>query len=934
MAVIVPSTRERLSRIPLAWIVTSVVGILFVYLTTYLPTVADGGVVALSLPWVPELGLTLSLYLDGLSLFFALIIVGIGTVVCLYTGYYFDDTHELNRFYGLLFAFMGAMLALVLAGNLLTLFIAWELTSILSFLLISFHGDTSAEARAGALRALMITGGGGLALLLGLALLSAAAGTSDFAPVLGNAALSEHPWYTAFTLLIFVGCFTKSAQFPFHFWLPGAMSAPTPASAYLHSATMVKAGIYLLLRLYPILGDTPLWENGLMIIGLATMFIGALVALRQHDLKAALAYSTISWLGALVALIGLPHGAGLQAALVGILAHSLYKATLFMTAGAVDHAAGTRDMRKLGGLAAALPGWAVVCLLAILSMAGLPPLLGFVAKENLLDALLETPLALAVVVVSAALTVTMALILFWDVFWGKSHEHHHLHELPKGLMVGPSVLAGGALLAGLGLNWLVRPVIEPALDHEAHLVLFGGINTPFLMSLTAIIAGVGLFVTRERWRAWTFPQITSGAQIYRAAVGGVEKAGDMVLRSQNGKLRLYLFVILGAVALLQIPAGFAHVTGVQPVWNGETDLLRGLLLLVALTTMVGSIVIKRHLTAALLLGVAGYSVGGLFLLEPAPDVALVQFMVETLGTVLLIVMLGKIGAKERRAAMKNLWNQSRPGLARDIILSVIVGTGVGLFALAAVGNRPIAHPSITLWHIQNTLPMLGFTDIVGGIVTDFRGMDTIMEISVFSVAALGVLTLLAKPSPGAEWPQRLIRPLRKLHHIPGQPVTVTEVSVEDGEVNELATPDSQFSTPLTRTMAQLMLPFALLIALSQLLYGGDGPGDGFTAGVISGLGVALWYLVFGYHESQRRLGWLKPRYLIGAGLTLVIGNAILSMLLGEPFLHHITFDQITLPANLHISTTLFYETGIFLTVLGSSSTIMEAITYPKEIEPL
>ncbi|MBI1256711.1 MAG: hypothetical protein GC204_04520 [Chloroflexi bacterium] len=309
-------------------------------------------------------------------------------------------------------------------------------------------------------------------------------------------------------------------------------------------------------------------------------------------------------------------------------------------------------------------------------------------------------------------------------------------------------------------------------------------------------------------------------------------------------------------------------------------------------------------------------------------------MVETLGTVLLIVMLGKIGAKERRAAMKNLWNQSRPGLARDIILSVIVGTGVGLFALAAVGNRPIAHPSITLWHIQNTLPMLGFTDIVGGIVTDFRGMDTIMEISVFSVAALGVLTLLAKPSPGAEWPQRLIRPLRKLHHIPGQPVTVTEVSVEDGEVNELATPDSQFSTPLTRTMAQLMLPFALLIALSQLLYGGDGPGDGFTAGVISGLGVALWYLVFGYHESQRRLGWLKPRYLIGAGLTLVIGNAILSMLLGEPFLHHITFDQITLPANLHISTTLFYETGIFLTVLGSSSTIMEAITYPKEIEPL
>ncbi|MEO8395582.1 MAG: proton-conducting transporter membrane subunit, partial [Chloroflexota bacterium] len=629
MAVIVPTTRERLSRIPLAWIVSGLTGILFVYLLTYLPAVADGGVVAASIPWVPALGLTLSLYLDGLSLFFALIIVGIGAVVALYTGYYFENTGELNRFYGLLFAFMGAMLALVLAGNLLTLFIAWELTSILSFLLISFHGDTSAEARAGALRALIITGGGGLALLLGLALMSSAAGTSELSQVLANTTLKDHPWYSAFTILVFVGCFSKSAQFPFHFWLPGSMSAPTPASAYLHSATMVKAGIYLLLRLYPVLGGTALWQNGLMGIGLITMLMGAVLALRQYDLKAALAYSTISWLGALVALIGLPDGAGLQAALIGILAHSLYKATLFLTAGAVDHAAGTRDLRKLGGLAASMPGWAVVCLLAILSMAGLPPLLGFVAKENLLDAMLENPLALVIVVVSAALTVAMGLILFWDVFWGERRDTHHLHDLPKGMLTGPGILAGGALLAGLGLNWIVLPLIQPALAHEAHLTLFSGINTPLLMSLTAIAAGVGVFVTRERWRAFAFPTLPSGAQIYSRIVKGVEDTGDLVLKSQNGNLRLYLFVILGSVALLQIPAGFAHVTGVALIWNGETDVLRGLLLLVALSTMIGSIVIKRHLTAALLLGVAGYSVGGLFLLEPAPDVALVQFMVET-----------------------------------------------------------------------------------------------------------------------------------------------------------------------------------------------------------------------------------------------------------------------------------------------------------------
>ncbi|HVU11049.1 MAG TPA: hydrogen gas-evolving membrane-bound hydrogenase subunit E [Phototrophicaceae bacterium] len=931
MAVIAPTTtRIRVSRIPLTWIVTGLTGLLFFYLLTYLPTVTAGQVVQASLAWVPALGLTLSLYLDGLALLFALIIVGIGTVVALYTGYYLEDTRELNRFYGLLFAFMGAMLGLVLAGNLLTMFIAWELTSILSFLLISFHGDTSAEARAGALRALIITGGGGLALLLGLALLTSAAGTSEFGQIVANPTLRDHPWYTAFTLLIFMGCFTKSAQFPFHFWLPGAMSAPTPASAYLHSATMVKAGIYLLLRLYPVLGGTPLWENGLMIVGLATLLIGAVLALRQYDLKAALAYSTISWLGALVALIGLPDGAGLQAALIGILAHSLYKATLFLTAGAVDHAAGTRDLRKLGGLAEAMPGWAVICLLAVLSMAGLPPLLGFVAKENLLDAMLEHPLALAVVVISAALTVALACILFWDVFWSQRHDTHPLHDLPMPLMVGPGVLAGGALLAGLGLQWLITPVIQPALTRAAHLTLFSGINTPFLLSLTAIAGGALIFVTRERWRGWMLP-LPSGAQIYSGIVSGVEKAGDLVLKSQNGKLTRYLLVILGAVVLLEIPAGLAHVSGLNWVWQPETDLLRGVLVIVALTAMVGSILIKRHLTAALILGVAGYSVGGLFLLEPAPDVALVQFMVETLGTVLLIVMLRKIGAPERQAAMHNLWNQSRLSLVRDVVLSVLIGGGVGLFALAAVSNRP-AQPPITLWHIENALNLLGFPDIVGAIVTDFRGMDTIIEISVFSVAALGVLTLLAKPVAGKEWPHRLIRPLHP-HHEAGEKVTITEVAVEDGDVTEL-TEDSHFSTPLTRTIAQLMLPLAFIIALSQLFYGGDGPGDGFTAGVISGLGVALWYIVFGYHEAQQRLGWLKPRYLIGAGLTLVIGNAILSMVLGTPFLHHLNFDQIVLPANIHLSTTQFYETGIFLTVLGSSSTIMEAITYPKEIEPL
>jgi multicomponent K+:H+ antiporter subunit A len=292
--------------------------------------------------------------------------------------------------------------------------------------------------------------------------------------------------------------------------------------------------------------------------------------------------------------------------------------------------------------------------------------------------------------------------------------------------------------------------------------------------------------------------------------------------------------------------------------------------------------------------------------------------------VLFIIMLSKISAPERETAMNNLWKQSRPGLIRDIVISTLVGGGVGLFALAAISVRPSV-PRITEWHLQNAEKLLGFPDVVGAIVTDFRGMDTIIEISVFSVAALGVLTLLAKPVHGVRWPQRLHRPVRRKNR---------ETLLVDGEHLIEQPHVSHFSTPLTRTITRIILPFALLLAVAQLFYGGEGPGDGFTAGVVSGLGVALWYIVFGYHDAQERLGWLKPRYLIGCGLLLVIGNAVLPMLVQMPFLHHITFDQIHLPADLQLSTTFIYETGIFLTVLGSSSTIVEAIAYPKEVEAL
>lgn len=941
LAVMVSAARRALPKTPQTWVIATFIGGIFVWMLSFIPAVSTTGAITVSIPWVPQLGLTLALYVDGLSLLFALVILGIGVVIVIYAGYYFENIQEVQRFYIQLLAFMSAMLIVVLAGNILTLFIGWELTSIVSFLLISFNRD-SADARSGALQALIITGGGGLALLVGLVLLGTAAGSMELAQIVNRTTLHESPWYTAFTILILLGCFTKSAQWPFHFWLPGAMSAPTPASAYLHSATMVKAGIYLLLRLYPVLGDTLLWQNALLFIGLTTMLLGAVLALRQNDLKAALAYSTISQLGIFVALVSLPHGTGLEAALVGILAHSLYKAALFLVVGAVDHATGTRSLDKLGGLARVMPGWALIAVLAGLSMAGMPPLLGFVAKESLLHAMLENPAALLVIVVSAALTVAMAFILIWDVFWGKPFSARHLHESPRGLLLGPTVLAGGSLLGGLALPALVTPLVSLSLREDVHLALFSGLNTPFLLSLLAVGSGAAIFSARASCRQQMIISLPSGTQIYRQIVQRVERAGDLVLKTQSGNLRFYLIAILGSVIILQTTAGLSHILGYPLTFefNGSLDILRTVLMMLALAMMLTSILFKNHLLAALALGVSGYCIGGLFLIEPAPDVALVQFMVETLGTVLLIIMLARINARQRQRAMVSLWRQSRIGLVRDATISILIGAGVGLFALAALSSRPKPE-TIATWHLEHTEAMVGFPDVVGAIVTDFRGMDTIIEITVFSVAALGVLTLLARPTSSERWPKRITRAIRGLRWtIVGrvyEPYTTVAASHPDVSVEEPGDTKaifvSNFSTPMTRIIARIVLPFAFLIALSQLLYGGDGPGDGFTAGVISGLGVALWYIVFGYHDARDLLRWLPSHRLIGAGLALVIANAAFPLLLGQPFLAHIAFE-IPLPANLHLSSTLIYETGIFLTVLGGVTTIMEAITYPKEAEPL
>ncbi|GAB4516298.1 MAG: proton-conducting transporter membrane subunit [Anaerolineae bacterium] len=984
-----------LKKTGLAWLTSGIMAVLFVWLLTFLPRVEEESVIQLVWEWVPDLGLTLSWYLDGLSLMFGLVVTGIGVAVYLYAGYYLDSDEEAARFYTLLAAFTGAMLALVMAGNILTLFIAWELTSVISFLLIGFKGDKYEAARTGASRALVITGGGGLALLVGLLLMGTATGSFEMADILANTELVDHPWYAALTILIMLGAFTKSAQFPFHFWLPGGMSAPSPASAYLHSATMVKAGVYLLFRFYPTLGNTPLWQNGLMTIGLITMFIGALFAIRQRDLKGLLAYSTISKLGALVALIGLPESIGLKAALVGILAHALYKGTFFLLAGTVEHSTGTRNLDELGGLRRLMPSTFWIAAAVGLSMAGYPPFLGFVAKEVLLDANLPEHgigvLPIIIVTVASILTAVTALLFVWDVFVSRAdREYHHYHAPSFGLNLGPALLAVASLLTALLLDQTIIPLIDPALTKEFSLYLIPHeINLAVILSVVILIVSPLVFMVRGLWLNMPWINITSGAEIYARIIAGVEWFGDVLLRLQGGRLRYYLIAIMGVVAGLMLLGGYDNLRGLNiELTNGSTDVLNIVLLALTVGATLAAIVLREHLLAALAMGVSGYAIGGIFLLEPAPDVALVQFLVETLATVLIILMIARIRTDRREEAMQVLWKGLREnnnwGIWRDIAISTVIGVSVGLFTLAAVNDREariadmvdrsqfITHP-IALWHLENAYPEIGIPDVVSAVVTDFRGSDTLLEITVFSFAALGVLTLLTLPEGrelltgrsvtqvmkrvATQSSQRAVQEMQTTTaaNAPaeggtGSPEVIAVIDTNGAnngapieETPQFSTPDEygawgdshdapRLSTPLTRTIATLLLPFAFILSLSQVFYGGEGPGDGFTAGVVSGLAVASWYVIFGYYETRARLRWLYPGRLITVGLLLGLSNAIAGMIFSNGFLAIYEINNGYGPAGIHLASTLLFEISIYLAVFGGVTTIMEAIAHPEDVE--
>lgn len=720
------------------------------YLATLAGRVAAGTPVQVSYPWVPGLDVNLSFYLDGLSLLFALLVSGVGTLIFVYGGGYLKGHHHLGRFFSYLSLFMAAMLGLVLADNLVTFYVFFELTSFASFMLIGFNHDEAPSRRA-AWQALLVTKAGGLALLVGVLLMGQAAGTYQISALLEMGdVLRQHPFYTAIVLLVLAGAFTKSAQFPFYFWLPNAMEAPTPVSAYLHSATMVKAGIYAMARFYPVLGETVLWTGILGGIGALTMVVSAWLALQYTDMKAILAYTTVMALGLLTMLLGLGGEMAITACIVFTLVHAFYKASLFMVVGAIDHEVHVRNFTRLGGLWEKMPVTGAAAALAGLSMAGIPPFFGFVGKELIYEAATHfSPAAIAVTTASVLANVALvaaAGLLVLRPFWGEATDvTEKAHRPAAGLWVGPVVLA--VLGVGLGVvpGVLDTAILAPSAGAilgqtiSPHLALWHGLTPALGLSAVTLAAGVGTYLVSTRLRdLWTFQQFrrwlgTGLDRGYDHVVDGVLAGARWQTRLlQSGMLRRYLTTIL--VATIALGGGTFYHYG---FFGGTIDVAavrsyEWILAVLVVGGAAGTLFLKRRIAMITSLGVSGFSIALLFLIFGAPDLAKTQFLIETLSVILVVLILTAITHKTDPISLGEKLTHGAVAAGMGVVVS---GT------VLAVLKQPFSNP-MGEYYAQNSYIQGQGRNIVNTILVDFRALDTLGEITVLLVAGFGIYALL------------------------------------------------------------------------------------------------------------------------------------------------------------------------------------------------
>lgn len=782
------SLRERAPKAT-GFILALVPALVFVWFASLAGRVSGGETLLFSVDWVPSLGVRYAMAIDGLSLVFALAITGIGTLVVIYAGAYLAGHPGLGRFFSFIFLFMGAMLGLVLSDDLIAMFVFWELTSITSFLLIGFDHEREAARRA-ALQALIVTGGGGLLLLGAVVMIANVTGSTSISALISGPGLQQSALYLPILILVLGGAFTKSAQVPLHFWLPNAMEAPTPVSAYLHSATMVKAGLYLVMRLHPALGDTAAWTTILPLFGGATFLTGMVLAVRQTDLKLMLAQTTVASLGLIMMLVGFGTPAAIEAAAAYLVAHALFKGGLFMVAGTIDHEAGTRDIRRLGGLRRHMPLTFAAAACGAMSMAGLPPFLGFIAKEEVYGALAGLPTAavtaVAVGFVGNALMVTIAAALVIKPFLGRevragasdagasdtgaSHGHAgdghgghaaagHVHEGPPGLWLGPVVLAlaglATALLAHATGTLLIGPMAA-AIEGPAgagaavdlHLVPHSLVPA-FALSVLTILAGLILLVRLDLLRAavdkavrtigWGpdrgFDQAVSG--LIRLAVA----ARDLL---HGGHLEAYINIavvaIIAALFAPMIAYGAWPALPWSALWPRGMTIYELAMLAIAVAGLYAVLAAQSRLVAIVSLGIQGFAVAVLFLLFGAPDLSFTQFMVETLSVVILTLVMTRLdlAPSDHRTPMERV---------RDGALAVLAGTGFGLLLLWVTAGA--FDDRLSAFFSAYSRAIAHGRNIVNVIIVDFRGLDTLGEISVVLVTGLAILALVTLKARGA-----------------------------------------------------------------------------------------------------------------------------------------------------------------------------------------
>ena len=920
-----------------AWLSGCVTIASFAIVAYLYPSISTGEILRNEIEWLPGSDLNFTLRMDGFAWMFSILITGIGFLVVLYARYYMSPEDPVPRFFSFLLAFAGAMQGIVIAGNLILLAIFWELTSIFSFLLIGYWHHNAA-ARDGARMSLIITGTGGLCLLAGLILIGYITGSHDLDNVLASGnTIREHTLYVPVLVLILLGALTKSAQFPFHFWLPNAMAAPTPVSAYLHSATMVKAGVFLLTRLWPVLSGTDEWFFILGLAGMGSFLLGAYFAIFQQDLKGLLAYSTLSHLGLITSLLSFGSPLAAVAAIFHMMNHAIFKASLFMAAGIIDHEAGTRDMRKLNGLFSYMPITATLAMVASAAMAGVPLLNGFLSKEMFFSAtlgqhsgsVLDSVLPYAATI-AGAFSVTYSVRFIHTVFFGPkpSELPREPHEPPHWMRRPIEFLVLACLIIGIIPSIAIGPYLHTAVTSVLReytplysLAVWHGINTPLIMSITALVSGTLLYRALQNYLAQSEdgpPGIRQfkGQRIFERSLVALSWRWARWMEETFGTQRLqpqlflviFIALIAGCWPFLETDPDFSliAVAGIDPAFA----ILWGIGIACALGAAYQA---KYHRLAALILmGGAGLATCITFVWFSAPDLAVTQLLVEIVTTVL--ILLGLRWLPKRMEQIDNATTLiARTRRLRDFVLAASCGGGMTLIAYKITTNVELPE-TIAGFFLERAYSEGGGNNVVNVILVDFRGFDTFGEITVLGIVALTVYALL-----------RRFRPAPDSIEIPEQQRMQNDFDDRQPDRKVGETVYDYLMVPTV--LMQWMFPFIILLAIYLFLRGHDLPGGGFAAGITLAIGLLLQYLASGTRWVEDRLHILPIRW-IGLGLLLAALTGMGSWLFEFPFLtSHSTYLEIPLIGKIPIATALFFDLGVLLLVVGATALMLIAIAH-------